>query len=130
MAQRQNHHSGSPWEDRVGYSRAVRVGNIIEVSGTTAYVDGKLVGEHDLYAQCKCIFEKIEAALKACDAGLEHVVRTRTFTTRIGEWEAFARAHAETFGNIRPTASLIGVSAFIEPDMLVEIEVTAIVPGE
>jgi enamine deaminase RidA (YjgF/YER057c/UK114 family) len=128
--QRLNISSGAPWEDKVGYCRAVRVGNIIEVSGTTAFADGKVVGENDVYAQCICIFKKVEDALHQAGAGLKDVVRTRTFITDVNLWPEYARAHEEIFGQIRPAASLIGINALIDPAMLVEIEVTAIITGE
>jgi enamine deaminase RidA (YjgF/YER057c/UK114 family) len=129
MSERINIGSGSIWEDKVGYSRIVRVGNIIEIAGTTAYVNGALVGRGDLYAQCVCIFEKIAASLQQAGSSLHDVVRTRTFVTDITQWEAFAKAHAEFFGHIRPVASLIEVKGFIDPEMLVEIEMTAIITG-
>lgn len=125
--QRINISSGAPWEDKVGYCRAVRVGNIIEISGTTAVVDGQMVGKDDVYAQCVCIFRKFEEALEQAGASLKDVVRTRTFITDIKRWPEYARAHAEFFGTIKPAASLIGTNALIDPDMLVEVEATAIV---
>ena len=129
MSERINYSSGAVWEELVGYSRAVQVGNVIEIAGTTAYVNGELVGRGDLYAQCTYIFEKVAATLEQAGSGLKDVVRTRTFVTDITQWEAFAKAHAEYFGNIRPVASLIEVKGFIDPEMLVEIEMTAIISG-
>ena len=129
MSERINYPSGAVWEDLVGYSRAVKVGNCIEIAGTTAFVNGELVGKNDLYLQCKCIFEKIEQVLLQAGSSLTDVVRTRTFVTDISRWEEFAKAHAEYFANIRPAASLIEVKGFIDPEMLVEIEVTAIISG-
>ncbi|MCA0381738.1 MAG: RidA family protein [Bacteroidetes bacterium] len=129
MSERINYRSGAVWEDLVGYSRAVKVGNCIEIAGTTAFVNGELVGKNDLYLQCKCIFEKIEQVLLQAGSSLTDVVRTRTFVTDISRWEEFAKAHAEYFANIRPAASLIEVKGFIDPEMLVEIEVTAIISG-
>lgn len=129
MSERINYRSGAVWEDLVGYSRAVKVGNCIEIAGTTAFVNGELVGKNDLYLQCKCIFEKIELVLLQAGSSLTDVVRTRTFVTDISRWEEFAKAHAEYFANIRPAASLIEVKGFIDPEMLVEIEVTAIISG-
>ncbi|WP_416438399.1 RidA family protein [Phnomibacter sp. MR] len=129
MSERINYRSGAVWEDLVGYSRAVKVGNCIEIAGTTAFVNGELVGKNDLYLQCKCIFEKIEQVLLEAGSSLTDVVRTRTFVTDISHWEEFAKAHAEYFANIRPAASLIEVKGFIDPEMLVEIEVTAIISG-
>ncbi|MCC6762217.1 MAG: RidA family protein [Chitinophagaceae bacterium] len=129
MSERINYRSGAVWEDLVGYSRAVKVGNCIEIAGTTAFVNGELVGKNDLYLQCKCIFEKIEQVLLQAGSSLTDVVRTRTFVTDISRWEEFAKAHAEYFANIRPAASVIEVKGFIDPEMLVEIEVTAIISG-
>lgn len=129
MSERINYRGGAVWEDLVGYSRAVKVGNCIEIAGTTAFVNGELVGKNDLYRQCKCIFEKIEQVLLQAGSSLTDVVRTRTFVTDISRWEEFAKAHAEYFANIRPAASLIEVKGFIDPEMLVEIEVTAIISG-
>lgn len=129
MSERINYRGGAVWEDLVGYSRAVKVGNCIEIAGTTAFVNGELVGKNDLYLQCKCIFEKIEQVLLQAGSSLTDVVRTRTFVTDISRWEEFAKAHAEYFANIRPAASLIEVKGFIDPEMLVEIEVTAIISG-
>ncbi|MEN0003462.1 MAG: RidA family protein [Bacteroidota bacterium] len=118
--------SGAKWESIVGYSRAVRVGNIIEVAGTTAMRDGQLVGKGDAYAQAYCIFEIIEAALKEAGASMEQVVRTRMFVTDASLWEEIGRAHGAFFKNIRPASTLVEVSGLIDPDMLVEIEVTAV----
>lgn len=125
---RQNISSGAKWEDIVGYSRAVRVGNIIEVAGTTAVENGELIGENDAYAQAICIFKKIEAALKTAGASMKDVVRTRMFVTNIQDWEAIGRAHGEFFRDIKPASTMLEVSGLIDPKMLVEIEVTAIIP--
>ena len=119
--------SGSPWEDIIGYSRAVRVGNIIEVAGTTAMDGDRLVGAGDLYAQNIYIFTKIEKALKDAGAGMDDVVRTRMFVTDISQWEQVGRAHGEFFKQIKPVSSMIEVSKLINDDLLIEIEVTAIV---
>jgi enamine deaminase RidA (YjgF/YER057c/UK114 family) len=118
--------SGSPWEDKVGYCRAIRVGNIIEVAGTTAVDGDKLVGKGDLYAQTKFVLEKIEKALKDLGGSLEDVVRTRSFVTDISRWQEFGRAHGEKFSNIKPVSTLVEVKALIDPELLIEIEVTAI----
>jgi len=123
---RQNISSGSPWEEVVGYSRAVRIGNIIEVAGTTAMDGNQLVGRGDVYAQTAFIFRKIEKALVEAGAGLNDVVRTRMFVTDISQWEAVGRAHGEIFKNIKPAASMIEVKGLIDPELLIEIEVTAI----
>jgi enamine deaminase RidA (YjgF/YER057c/UK114 family) len=118
--------SGSPWEDIVGYSRAVRVGNIIEVAGTTAMDGDVLVGRGDVYAQTIFIFKKIEKALLEAGAGLTDVVRTRMFITDITKWEEAGKAHGEFFKNIKPVATMVEVSNLIDRDLLIEIEVTAI----
>jgi enamine deaminase RidA (YjgF/YER057c/UK114 family) len=118
--------SGSPWEDLVGYSRAVRVGNTIEVAGTTAMDGDVLVGRGDVYAQTVFIFQKIENTLEQAGAGMQDVVRTRMFITDISKWEEAGKAHAEFFKDTRPAATLVEVSKLINDDLLIEIEVTAI----
>lgn len=125
---RVRHGSGTPWEDRVGYSRAVRVGNLVFVSGTTATdAQGLIVGVGDPGAQARQVFANLERALRGVGAELRHVVRTRMFVTDIGRWEEVGRAHGEVFASIRPTATLVQVTGFVHPDMLVEIEVDAVV---
>lgn len=120
--------SGAPWEEIVGYARAVRIGNVIEVAGTTAVDDaGQVVGVDDPGAQTRFILQKIEKALVAAGATLQDVVRTRMFVTDIARWEAVGRAHGEFFRTIKPVASMVEVKALIDPDLMVEIEVTAIV---
>ena len=120
--------SGSPWEHVVGYSRAVKVGNVIEVAGTTA-VDGEtLIGEGDVYLQTKFILQKIETALKEAGASLEDVVRTRMYITDISLWEEAGKAHGEVFQHIRPAATMVQVSQLIDYRLLIEIEATAILP--
>ena len=127
---RKNISSGAAWEDVVGYSRAVRVGNVVEVAGTTAVEDGRVVGENDPYAQTRHILAKIEKALAEAGATLRDVVRTRMFVTDIARWEEVGRAHGEFFRDIKPAATMVEVNALIDPALLVEIEVTAIVGGE
>lgn len=124
---RQRVSTGSPWEDLVGYSRAMRVGNTIHVSGTTAVRDGQVVGAGDAYTQTTVALEILSAALAELGATPADVVRTRMFVTDISRWEEYGRAHAEVFRDVRPTASMLEVSALIHPDLLVEIEAEAIV---
>ncbi|MBL0147156.1 MAG: RidA family protein [Chitinophagaceae bacterium] len=119
--------SGSPWEDVIGYSRAVRVGNIIEVAGTTAMDGDILVGKGDIYAQSVFIFKKIEKALQATGATMQDVVRTRMYVTDISLWEQAGKAHGEFFKDIKPVATMVEVSKLISPDLLIEIEITAII---
>ena len=127
---RTNLDTGTPWEPVVGYSRAVRVGAQIFVSGTTATAaDGTLVGEGDAYAQAQQALSNIASALARLDARMEDVVRTRLFVTDITQWQAVARAHGEVFGTIRPACTMVEVKQLIDPRMLLEIEADAIVIG-
>lgn len=126
MKQRQNISSGASWEDIVGYSRAVRVGNIIEVAGTTA-VDGEtIIGEGDAYAQTVFILNKIKTAIEAAGGDVKDVVRTRMFVTDISKWEAIGKAHGTFFKTIKPVATMVEVSGLIDDRLLIEIEATAI----
>jgi enamine deaminase RidA (YjgF/YER057c/UK114 family) len=126
--QRTNYSSGAKWEEIVGYSRAVKMGNTIEVTGTVAVDENNmLVGDNDAYAQTKFIIEKIEKVLQRAGATLNDVVRTRMFVTDISRWEEYGKAHGEFFKDIRPCTSMIEVKGLIAPEYLIEIEATAII---
>ncbi len=125
--ERLNLSTGAFWEDKVGYSRAVRIGNIIEVSGTVALQDGNIVGKDDPYLQTKRILEIIKEVLEQAGASLKDVIRTRIFVTNIAQWEEIGRAHGEVFSTIKPATSMVEVSQLINPDYLVEMEVSAVV---
>ncbi|HEV2417747.1 MAG TPA: RidA family protein [Terriglobia bacterium] len=119
--------SGTPWEPMVGYARAVQAGEVVYVSGTTGTdPSGKVLAPGDAYAQAQQAIRNIENALKRLGLGLEHVVRTRIYVTEIDRWQEVAKAHAEFFGEIHPATSMIGIARLVDPEMLVEIEATAV----
>ncbi|MEM9341399.1 MAG: RidA family protein [Bacteroidota bacterium] len=126
MSDRINLSSGAPWENTVGYCRAVKIGNTIEISGTAPVRNGETVGE-TAHEQATVCIEIIKEALEEVGATLEDVVRTRMYVTDISQWEAYGRAHGEFFSHIKPTTSMVEVSALIDPKMLIEIEATAII---
>ena len=127
MTERQHVSSGTTWEDEVGYARAVRVGKVVYVSGTTATgPEGKLVGVGDPYLQTKQALENVTAALQEAGAELKHVVRTRIYVTNIDNWEAIGRAHREFFADVKPAPTMVEVNRLIDPGMLVEVEAEAV----
>lgn len=128
MSTRVNYASASKWEDIIGYSRAVKVGNVVEVTGTVASdEEGNVVGEGDAYLQTKYIYQKIEAVLLRAGAAMKDVVRVRMFVTDISRWQEYGKAHSEFFMEIKPCNTMVEVSALIEPQYLIEIEATAII---
>jgi enamine deaminase RidA (YjgF/YER057c/UK114 family) len=130
MSQRINISSGAPWEAIIGYSRAVRIGNIIEITGTVAADENGPVAVGDAYAQTQFIIQKIEKVLEQAGASLKDVVRTRMFVTDIAQWEAYGRAHGEFFGEIRPCTTMVEVTKLISPEYMIEIEATAILQNK
>ncbi len=131
MSERRRVSSVSPYEDIIGFSRAVRVGDLVFVSGTVAWgPDGKLVGKGNVYAQAAQTIKNIEAYLQQAGASLKDVVRTRIYLTDMSRWQEVARAHREAFGDVRPASSLLEISRLAEPEMLVEIEAVAVVSTE
>ena len=126
MGERKNISTGTPWEPVVGYSRAVRIGSMVWVAGTTATgPDGHIVGRGDPAAQTRQVLENVKAALERAGARLDHVVRTRIYVRNVADWETIGRVHGQYFGQVRPAATLVEVSGLVDPDMLVEIEVDA-----
>jgi enamine deaminase RidA (YjgF/YER057c/UK114 family) len=123
---RENILTGSPWEDKMGYCRAVRIGNIIEVSGTVAIVDGENVKADDAYAQTLNILERVEKVLEDLKVGMKDVIRTRIFTTDVSTFEDVAKAHATFFKDVKPTTGFYGINQLVAPEYLVEIELTAV----
>ena len=124
--ERKNYTTGAPWEDIIGYSRAVQIGNQLEISGTVAVDDNGLVGKDDAYAQTKFIINKMEKVLIQAGFSLKDVVRTRMFVTDISRWEEFGRAHGEFFRDVKPATAMVEVSKLIDKDYLVEIEMSAV----
>ncbi|MCB9230485.1 MAG: RidA family protein [Bacteroidia bacterium] len=126
---RKNISSGAPWEETVGYSRAVRIGNWVAVSGTTAVENGVVAGHGSPYLQSIIVLNKIKTALEEAGASLEDVIRTRIYVTDMAHWPEVGRAHGEFFSKIKPAATMVAVSALIDPDLLVEIEADAVIPS-
>lgn len=126
MAERKNFTTGGKWEDIIGYSRAVRIGNQLEISGTVAADDNGVVGKGDVYEQTKFIFQKLEKVLIQAGYSLSDVVRTRLFMADISQWEKAGRAHGEFFKDIKPATTMVQVAALIDPEYLIEIEITAV----
>ncbi|MEO8252976.1 MAG: RidA family protein [Flavobacterium sp.] len=124
---RENILSGSPWEDKMGYCRAVRIGNIVEVSGTVAIIDGEKVKADDAHAQALNILERVEKVLEDLNVSMKDVIRTRIFTTDVSTFEAIASAHSKFFKDIKPTTGFYGINQLIAPEYLVEIEFTAVI---
>ena len=131
LSDRSNYSSGAPWESIAGYSRAVRIGNIIEVAGTTAVdTEGQVVGAGDISKQTDYIFNKIRNALNDAGSKMSDVIRTRMYLTDINDWETVARVHGDIFSDIKPVSTLVEVSGLIDEELLIEIEVSAVVSGK
>ena len=128
MKDRANISSGAIWEDEVGYSRAVKIGRVVEVSGTSAIDRDKIIAANDPYQQTKFIIRKIERAINEAGGSLEDVIRTRIYVTNINDWSAIGKAHGEFFRNIKPATTMIEVKSLIDPNFVVELEATAILP--
>lgn len=128
MPKRINISSGAPWENKVGYSRAVVIGQQLEISGTVAEHNGTVVGPGDAYLQTRCILEKIQKVLEQAGAGMEHIIRTRMYVTDITQWDLVGKAHGEFFGSIKPATTMIEVQSLIDEAFLVEIEASAVIP--
>lgn len=126
--QKQLFSSGAKWEDIVGYSRAVKAGNVIEISGTTAVDGEKIIGKGDVYAQTVFIFQKIEKVLQEAGSSMKDIIRTRMYVTDISKWKDAGRAHALFFKEIKPATTMVEVSKLINDDLLIEIEVSAVIP--
>ncbi len=128
MKDRTNISSGAIWEDEVGYSRAVKIGRVVEVSGTSAIDRDKIIAPNDPYQQTKFIIRKIERAINEAGGSLEDVIRTRIYVTNINDWSAIGKAHGEAFRNIKPATTMVEVKSLIDPNFVVELEATAILP--
>jgi enamine deaminase RidA (YjgF/YER057c/UK114 family) len=128
MKDRTNISSSAIWEDQIGYSRAVKIGRVVEVSGTSAIDRDKIIAANDPYQQTKFIIRKIERAINEAGGSLEDVIRTRIYVTNIKDWTAIGKAHGEFFRNIKPATTMIEVKSLIDPNFVVEIEATAILP--
>ncbi len=128
MKDRTNISSGAIWEDEVGYSRAVKIGRVVEVSGTSAIDRDKIIAPNDPYQQTKFIIRKIERAINEAGGSLEDVIRTRIYVTNINDWSAIGKAHGEIFRNIKPATTMVEVKSLIDPNFVVELEATAILP--
>ncbi|MEE9450664.1 MAG: RidA family protein [Ignavibacteriaceae bacterium] len=128
MKNRTNISSSAIWEDQIGYSRAVKIGRVVEVSGTSAIDRDKIIAPNDAYQQTKFIIRKIEKAINEAGGTLEDVIRTRIYVTNINDWSAIGKAHGEFFRNIKPATTMVEVKSLIDPNFVVELEATAILP--